>query len=108
MLTKSYRGSAEEGGEGDKLAPRARGIYTSTEHCLNTKDTRGQTTSLFNYNHILSIIPHYLSTAICLPPIARLRRHPPSRESQTGRYVPLSLIRLRVMPTYGQLEQTAR
>jgi hypothetical protein len=53
-----------------------------------TKDTRGRTTSFFNYNHILSIMPHCLSTVIWIPPIARLRRQPPSRESQTGRYVP--------------------
>jgi len=64
--------------------------------------------SLFNYNDILSIMPHCLSTVICLPPIAGFRRQLPGREPQTGRYVLLSLIRLRVLPTYGQLEQTIR
>jgi hypothetical protein len=72
----------------------AREAYSSACGKYATPTTRrlgiheARITSLCSYNHILSTMPHCLSTSVCLPLIGRLRRHPPGRESQNERYVP--------------------
>ncbi len=51
--------------------------------------TRSLSTSLsYNLNHISSVMPLCLSTAICLPLLGRLRL--PNRKSQNKGYVPYS------------------
>jgi len=65
------------------------------------KDTRGRTTSLF-------IMPHCLSTVICLPSIARPRRRPPSREPQTRRPHGMSISSLRSGCLKSQLQSPAQ
>ena len=74
--------------------------YQTVPTIERTRDTRGQTASLFSYNHNLSVMPHCLSTAFYLPLIGRLLQ-------QNNRYVPLSsrFYQPCGKPAYGNLDR---
>jgi hypothetical protein len=60
-----------------------------------------------SYNHILSVMPHCLSTVTCLPLIGRIRRHPPLYDPENAAgHVPSLVIYFQILSSLNRLRST--